>query len=252
MRIKKGHTSGRYDRTPSSLRALVEKLIVRHQRNVLSLTEVSKESREQALRDVAQEHNWSVVTGDRGGMDDCAIMWDRDEFSHVASGTHVLSGYTYDAKGGGVVYAAWAVIQNSAHKRLLEIAAHMASGVDREGGLNGAVQRVRKWRKDSRALKAMWNELADKYDVDAIDVTCDWNVNIRLTFYRLLFKRKYPGMTLALPPRKNLPEIGTLGSRIIDFSFTRGTIRRVPGTYHILPRDDASDHRPFIQDYDLT
>lgn len=251
MRIKKGHTSGRYDRSKASLKALVEKLITRHKRNVISLTEVSREGREEALRELCREYGWGVVTGDKGGMDDCAIMWDEEDFTHIASGTHVLSGYTYDAKGGGVVYAAWAVIQDASRQRLLEIAAHMASGVDRKGGLNGAVQRVRKWRKDSRALKALWNELADKYDVDAIDVTCDWNVNIRMIFYRLLFKRKYPGMTLALPPRKNLPEVGTLGNRIIDFSFIRGTIRRVPGTYHILARDDASDHRPFIQEYEL-
>lgn len=239
------HASGRYDRTPKSLAAAVEGYISKS--SLITLTEVSAERREQALRNLCAEHNWSVVTGDKGGMDDSGIMWDNAVFKKVAGGTHILSGYTYDAKGGGVCYAAWAVLSLANGKRLLVLVAHQASGVENSGTLGGAIQRVRKWRKDTRALKLLWNRLASKYDVDAISVSCDWNVNIKRFFFRQLFKRKYPGMTRV--PHKPWPARGTLGSRLIDFTFVRGSIHA--GDLRVMPLNDSSDHKPYIETFTI-
>lgn len=237
------HASGRYDRTPKSLAAAVEGYMSKSA--LITLTEVSAERREQALRNLCIEQNWSVVTGDKSGMDDSAVMWDNDVFKKVAGGTHILSGYTYDAMGGGVCYAAWAVLALANGKRLLVLAAHQASGVEDGGTLSGAVERVRKWRKDTRALKELWNRLAAKHNVDAISVSCDWNVNIKRLFFRTLFKRKYPGMTLA--PRKPWPARGSLGNRLIDFTFVRGSIR-VENVY-VMPLNDSSDHKPYVETF---
>jgi hypothetical protein len=208
----------------------------------VTLTEVGAEKREQALRAIAEKHGWGLVTGDKSGMDDSGIMWKEKDFFGVASGTHILSGYTYEGKGGGVVYAAWAVLQHENHKTLV-LVAHQASGVERGGGLKGAARRVRKWRKDTKALKQLWNKLADKYDVDSVQVTCDWNVNIKNPFFRALFRRMYPGMNRIV--HKPWPARGTLGDRLVDFTFIRGDIsgRGVV----VMPLNNSSDHKPFRQ-----
>lgn len=240
------HGSGRYDRSPATLLAAVTHYIDAGC-SLITVTEVSKEAREAALRTAAQNKGWKVITGDKGGMDDAGIMWDTKVFTLVTGGTHVLSGYTYGGKGGGVVYAAWAVLNDKNNHKLLVLVAHQASGVERDGGLKGGIYRVRKWRKDTVALKHLWNRLADEHKPTGIIVTCDWNVNIKRWYFRSLFKRMYPGMTLV--PHKPWPTIGTLGTRLIDFSFVRGTIKG----HHVIvhPQNSSSDHRPFTQSITL-
>jgi hypothetical protein len=245
LRFNHVHASGRYDRSPKSLAVAVESYVSKS--SLITLTEVSAERREQALRDVCAARNWSVVTGDKGGMDDAGIMWDNAVFKKVAGGTHILSGYTYDAKGGGACYAAWAVLSAANGKKLLVLAAHQASGVETSSGLGGTIPRVRKWRKDTLALKRLWNRLAAKHDVDAISVSCDWNVNIKRWFFRQLFKRRYPGMTRV--PRKPWPARGTLGKRLIDFTFVRGAIRA--GDLRVMPLNESSDHKPYIETFTI-
>lgn len=245
--VRHAHTSSRFDRSPETLAFFLRK----HAPTVdlITVTEVSAEKREASLRKVGDALGFGVVTGDKGGMDDCGIMYRLSRFSLAAKGTEHLSSLKYDAPGGGITYAAWAVLTHGSH-RLLVVVAHLPSGVERSGGLRGSAARVKKWRADQKALRALWNKLAAEYDATAILVQADWNVDYRKATFRALFKAVQPGMTATLNP-KALPKAGTYGTRLIDIAFIRGRIK-VTTRPVIQPLGASSDHRAFRQRLTLT
>lgn len=242
------HQSGRFDRSPASLAASIRGHIdagaLLH-----TLTEVSAERREQGLRDVAREHDWGLVTGDKGGMDDCAILWSKTIFRCVAKGTAPLADRRVAGLGGGRTAAAWAVLDVAESGRLLVVVAHMPRAVEGPVGFRAHSAWVSKWKADHRALKRLWNRLAREHNASAILVTADWNINIRRRVVQAIFKALQPGMRPTLNYRA-MPTCGTHGNRIIDFSFIRGRIRvvRPPA---VSPSDPSSDHRAFRQVFRL-
>lgn len=236
------HGSLRFDRDDEETREGILRLM--NQAHVVTLTEVSREGREQIIRDLCERLNWGCITGDKGGMDDTAILWDKERFQAEHRSTKTVSNVTYDAPGGSAPAASFAVLKDLKAKKILLVSGlHLASSVESAGKFKANSPRVRSWNAAQRGWRKAWNDYAKRYGVHGVLIAADWNVNIRSAFFRFRFKEIQPGMKLVLD-FKNLPAKGTLGKRIIDFSFYKGKLKVVKKPI-VLSQDASSDHRPY-------
>lgn len=240
------HASMRFDRKDRDLREQVVNLVTMS--DLVTLTEVSAERREAVIKDVADEHGWGVLFGDKGGMDDTAILWKKERFLCDEAYTKKVSNVTVPGPGGGAPAASFAVLRDRiSKKRLLVSVLHLMSGVEEGGRFARSSARVRAWRAAQKGWRLEWNRLAKQTLPQGVLICADWNVNIRTAFFRAQFKIIQPGMQLVLDWR-NLPARGTLGKRIIDFSFIRGKLT-VVAKPRILAEDESSDHKPYIESF---
>lgn len=239
-------SSSRYDRSLKSLHEAVEHYITKS--SLHAGTEVTTEVREDILRDIAREHGWGVVTGDKSYRDDTYIMWEKASWDAKQKGTYrVKTAPMYNANGNlmpdNVCTMVLLEFKETGH-RLLVTVLHAPSGVEGKGGLTKNWRRARAWRTEYKAWKKLWNRMAKAWDADAVLTLQDANVNIWRDLFRQMFKAMQPGMRLIPPAKRNRGKGTHRGGRWIDIGFIRGKLRR--RTRAILMRDDdSSDHRPW-------
>lgn len=238
------HSSSRYDRSPASLEAAVNRYI--KDSDLVTFTEVEYESREKVLRKVP---GWGCATGDISPRNDSGIIWDSEVWELIAEGNEVIAAVA--ANGQAPVAATWAVLRHRVTKKVtVNIVFHAPSSVEGPNGFIPRSQRVLAWWSVANGVRKLWKRLSDQYNSDGILVCADWNVNIKKAVFRGIFKTSYPSFSLVWDG-KNFPKDGTHHSRIIDFSLVRGAVKRIrnPRIY----RDDvSSDHQPYIETLQLS
>jgi len=235
--FKHTHLSTRYDRSVEVLRKVVSGYT--ETADIITLTEVDSERREKALR----FDKWGVVTGDKTGRDDCGILWDESVWWSRHEETFNVTPYM-----AGNVGAAVAILEHKATgKRVLFSVIHLPSSVEGNGRVAGGrrdewYDAVNAWRKKCKAL-------ARKYKTRRMVLVADWNLNLKARWVRTVVRGLFPLWKFTWDVSK-LPAGGTHGSRLIDFTITKGRIKvaRRPRIHRSHP---VSDHRGYDEVLEL-
>lgn len=237
--------SGRYDRSTDSLKKAVRSYIEKPGVSIHDGSEVSAEKREKALRQVAREKDWGLVTGDRSYRDDSYIMWDTKVWKALLKTTvPVKTGNIWTPKGSKMPdnAAALAVLEHreSGH-RLVYMASHAPAGVEKGGRLARWTRRGAAWLIEVRDAKRIANRYAKKWNADGVVLSKDWNLDVKKAANRATIKAIMP--TWKFGPRPPYASGGTLGNRWIDFLMFRRALRLHKRAW-LMPDDASSDHRP--------
>lgn len=225
------HSSSRFDRTTVSLDNALDAYI-RHQPDLITLTEVARERREKPLR----RTGWDVITGDKSGWDDCAIMYSTNRYK-------VLHSESFDMGGTGR-YAQIAVLLDKAEqKRLVVASVHYPASVEYELFKKVTSRDTVLWTKAVWSLKRRVNALKRKFKARGIVIAADWNVDFKKEWVRALIKAIHPSYSNTW--QAPYPARGTHGRRVIDATLFKGRLKTASPA-RLLKDDDSSDHRPYI------
>lgn len=202
---------------------------------IVTLTEVSRDYREKALH----RPGWTVISGDKSGWDDCAIVIDNSRFKKIYSESFNM--------GGTGRYAQIAVILDLVtKKRLVWASVHYPASVETELSKNQRTADSILWTKCVWSLKRRVNYLKRKYKCAGAFIAADWNVNFKRAWVRRLIKSIHPFWKNAW--REPWPISGTHHSRLIDATLFRGNVVLVRKA-RLLSDDNSSDHRPYVDTF---
>lgn len=221
------HLSGRYDRSPKSLRRQVE--AAAEWADVITLTEVDRTARGDVLRELAGFRLLRRGDGQRG---ESAILV-RTTVWEVVAWDAVMLVDDLDGMRGGQVASIALLRHRATGRTLLVSTTHTSAGV--EAGWTASARArehrdaVTVWRHTVRA----WRR---RHRPDSELVVADWNLNAHRPWVRAWIRSAWPGLTLP----KWLPKRGTHGRRLIDWFLTR-RIRRA--RLRVMALTPASDHR---------
>jgi len=227
------HSSGLHSVEPADLKAALVKQLA-DEPDFLSLTEMMSEARAAVLDDFPAY----AVARVRGtdGEDECAALLRRATLPAFTFDVELLSELPIPRRSGKLCAALVVKVADSAigpaHTRII---IHLPSGVEddlRDGDADGAQARV--YRDAIGGLR----RLVASIDGPVV-ITGDWNLDLRKQWVRDFLKRHFPEFTPTWRAG-NLPELGTHGSRVIDFSLVRGFSVTAA---HVVPDFGASDHR---------
>lgn len=224
------HSSSRFNRSPESLHSAVNTYIDKNDADIVLLTEVSRESREKAMRHVG----FTSSTGDKSGWDDCGVM---------------VSNYRYDIiyeesfnMGGTGRYARIVVVEDTLRDLNFVVAVpHFPASVESELAEGRETFDSRLWYKAVRGLRKRANRLRRRFKAAFAIISADWNINFQRTWARALLKSLFPFW-------KNTWQkftASTHGRRLIDALLIKGRVK-IKAAARRLPDDDSSDHKPFI------
>lgn len=140
--------------------------------------------------------------------------------------------------------AAFVVLENqeSGH-RLLTIANHFPPHVEGHGGPGGIFDpsMAPRWHATIDSIKGIQAHrrlLRKEYDIDALILTADWNLNIMRGDVRAWVHTQFPYLEPNFKP--SYKGAGTLDKRVVDFSVVHGLeVVGDPKVNHIV----SSDHR---------
>lgn len=241
------HTSSRFSRSAASLLNALRK----YDRSALiTVTEVSAERREKAIRQFAEEEGYGFILGDKSGMDDTSILWDETRFKVLKAWTELLKGGRYSPLNNGRLTntgVSFALLLDLVTNRtILVTVCHLPASVEGGGRFKRGTRRTA-WLQVRKAWGARRNYWAKHYNAQAVIQCADWNVNIRLRFFRAFFKSVQPTMRLVINRKTLKTRKGTLGNRIIDFTFIRGRIKVTKAAW-TLPHDESSDHTAYAEE----
>lgn len=225
------HSSGLHSVEPDVLRgALIKQLSDRP--DVLTLTEMMSEARARVLEGFPGYAVARVVGSD--GCDELALMALRSRYRIVSFRAVKLSGLPIPRRSGAFDYALVVVLEDLVTRvQHTRIVVHRPSGVQGDGRvLDNAQGEV--YRDGMGGLR----RLVASIDGPVV-ITGDWNLSLRLGWVREYFQRHFPAFTPSWGPG-DLPEAGTHGSRVIDFSLVRGF---TVAAADVVPSFGASDHR---------
>jgi hypothetical protein len=236
------HSSSRYDRSTSSLDKQVNKGATHEDpsANLMTFTEIGNKERAEAC----EADGWGHYHPH--DKTDCAVMWRKSKWEKVNSGstrkltdkTWQISGNTHKLVGASIVLKD---ADNDTGRRLWVAVVHFPSGVqDGHGWAKDNDDAVKAWQDGIRGLKDWRNDQKESYGVDLAMLCADWNVNLKLDFFRDYIRNVFPNMSCTW--RSPYPNGGTHGDRLIDATWTDG--RRDEDAW-LLKDDDSSDHRPY-------
>jgi hypothetical protein len=245
--IRHGHSSSKVDRSPASLAAQVGRATTSGKDgNLLTFTEVQSKDRAEQLHDV---EGWGAYTPHT--ETDCAVMWDKAEFTKVAVFTNRLGSKTFiDGNGNAkkIICATVVLDHKPTWQRLWVSVAHLPSSVQDGDHFSKAQtdkDRVAAWKSAVDDWTVTRQNQRDKYEQDRSMHVADWNVNFRMPEWRTEVDNriapKDPDTFRGTWVPANMPAGGTLGDRLIDATWTNGTFKDT----FLLPDDDSSDHRPY-------
>lgn len=235
MTITAEHSSGLHSVEPAALKAALTKQLA-DEPDFLSLTEMMSEARAAVLDDFPAY----AVARARGaeGQDECAALLKRSTLPDFTFDAVRLSELPIPRRSGKFCDALVIKVDDSAigpaHTRII---VHLPSGVeddlrDGAGGVEGAQARV--YRDAIEGLKRLVASIAGP-----VVITGDWNLDLRKAWVREYLKRHFPEFVPTWGAG-DLPELGTHGARVIDFSLVRGFSVTAA---HVVPDFGASDHR---------
>jgi hypothetical protein len=233
MPIVAEHSSGRFDVTPEALRAALTKQLTDGP-DFLSLTEMGAEARARVLHDFPA---YAVARAKgRDGDDECALLVKRDHYKILSERAVKLSKLPVPRRKGlfdhALVVELESLLTGSFQTRIV---VHRPSAVEGRVGIRSGGQGAC-YRDGTEGLKKLIASVEGR-----LVVTGDWNLSLRRRWVQRYFNRHYPGFDRTWTPA-TLPEKGTRGGRVIDFSLVRGY--RVTSA-EVIRQFKASDHRAF-------
>lgn len=209
------HSSGRFSRTPASVKVDLAAWQADETITLETLTEFKGNPRRKAL----VEDGWAMFNGvEKPGADDCVIRWRTDRWELLASDTAVVSRVrTWSTSGHEIPpqYVASVLLKDRAtgHTLLVSIS-HLPSHVEVVGGLRANFNRSVRWRDAVRGWKRHLWVLRKQWKPTARLVVADWNMNLRTPWFRRYLAKTFPAMDPTW--HRPLPRRGTLNRRIID------------------------------------
>jgi hypothetical protein len=240
------HTSGRFDRSPQSVRDDLALWLRDGAVNLITATEFAGRSRIAVLRELP---GWEVYNGtERPGADDCAVVWRKDRWILVHSASKVVSTRKSYRTNGRLIppqrVTEVLLLDRLTGRTLYVSVSHLSAHVEVSGGirdsLRGKVWRdaTRNWARHQRQIQRQWQPTGRL-------LVADWNVNWKRPWFRAYVATILPAFRARW--HHPWPTQGTLGNRIIDVALF--TWRRLwsAGKAWILSRHESSDHRAFRQ-----
>ncbi|MBB3041233.1 hypothetical protein [Nocardioides soli] len=221
------HLSGRYDRSPESLREQLEAAARRA--DVITVTEVDRPQRGDVLRGLAGFRLLRRGNGQRG---ESAILV-RTAVWEVVAWDAVMLVKDLDGQRGGQVAPIALLRHRATGCTLLVSTTHTSAGV--EAGWAASAR-----AREHRDAVAVWRHTVlawrRRYRPDGELVVADWNLDALRPWVRAWIRSAWPGLTLP----KRLPKKGTHGRRLIDWCLTRRIHRP---RIRVMALTPASDHR---------
>lgn len=225
------HSSGLHSVEPKALRAALAEQVA-NEPDFLSLTEMMNNDRSAVLDDFAPYA--AAQVGGTDGRDECALMVKRTRYKIVSTRAVKLSDLPIPRRGGKLDFALVVLVEDvETGERHTRIVVHRPSGVDGETGLEDNEQ-ARVYRDGTQGLTRLLTTIGDR-----VVITGDWNLDLRKKWVRGYLALHFPNFVPTWRSR-DMPEQGTLGDRVIDFSLVRGfsvTAAQVISAF------GASDHR---------
>lgn len=215
--------------------------MLRDKPDVHTLTENGNERHRAVMRDVAYKYGYEVVQG-AGGQDDCAILLKDKRFRLDDMWTDLLTDLPQNRATGGPLFNSLTALLKDRQGGIpvLYTVTHLTAGVEKVWDNQPLAYRVKVWHAAEKA----WGDhtrLLRKQTGAKVVMVSDWNLNLEKLKYRALLKALYPRLTLTW---QEFPGPGTHGSRVIDATLTN---LNIVGPATLLPDDDSSDHRPYIE-----
>jgi len=233
MPIVAEHSSGRFSVTPGDLKAGLTKQLADGP-DFLSLTEMGAEDRARVLNDFPA-YAVARVKGSKG-VDECALLVKRDHYKILSERAVKLSEFPVPRRRGLFDHALVVELESLRTGSFqTKIVVHRPSAVEGRVGIRRGGQGTC-YRDGTEGLKDLIRPIDGR-----LTITGDWNLSLRRRWVRGYFAKHFPGFTLTWAPGK-LPDLGTRGGRVIDFSLLRGysvSSARVIGQF------GTSDHRAF-------
>lgn len=235
------HTSGRFDRSPASVKLDLAAWEADDTVSLETLTEYSANPRRAAL--VAD--GWEMFNGtEKPGADDCVIRWRTNTWRLMHSDVAVVSRVkTWRTNGKPIPpqYVASVLLWHLPTGRsLLVSVSHLPSHVEVAGGLRKSA-RSTKWRDAIRGWKRHLRTLRRQWKPGGRLIVADWNVSLRAPWFRRYLRFRFPAMHPVWT--RPFPKRGTLGRRIIDVPLIS---RRLKVTHRpMLLQHRSSDHTAF-------
>lgn len=231
MTITAEHSSGLHTVEPVALRAALTKQLADGS-DFLSLTEMTSEARAATLADFPAYAVARAKGAD--GADECALLVKRSRYRIVSVRAVKLSDLPIPRRGGNFDFALVVVVEEiRTGRQHTRVVVHRPSGVE---GLFG----IRRNDQGAcyRAGTAGLVRLVDSITGPVV-VTGDWNLSLRRRWVRRYLTRHFPRFRRTWRGDR-LPDRGTLGRRIIDFSLVRGF---TVSAADVVRDFGASDHR---------
>lgn len=235
------HSSSRFDRSPATLSRAMDSYTAKAA--VVTLTEVGDDQRVKA----AIKNGFRLLNTDYGGWDDCAISVNKARFDVVHHEGYKLPMSNQGETGKFTSRAQIAVLEDKDTGQFFVVSvAHFPAHLEGDMARGRKTERTVAWLLNTQALRRRVNELKRKYKCDGALIVADWNLNFKKPWVRALFKAKFPYWKCSW--RAPYPKDGTHNARIIDATLYKGNIR-VFEEARLLPDDDSSDHRPYINSF---
>ena len=243
MPIVAKHSSGLHKVGPAALRAAVTKQLAADDPEFLSFTEMMAEARARALQDFPG-YTLARAKG-TDGDDECALLVKDARYRIVSQQSVRLSelpiprrsGKTHKNFDHALVVFLESLVTGSFHTRVI---VHRPSGVEGFNGIRRGGQGAC-YRDGTEGLKGLLASIEGR-----VTVTGDWNLSLRRKWVRNYFDRHFPEFTTTWRAG-NLPDRGTHGRRVIDFSLVRGYRVSDP---EVVSHFGASDHRAVRETHD--
>lgn len=243
MTINYVHHSGRFDKTPAQLTKAFLSDVKSKRADIVAYTEVSKDSRADALEDAASEIGWGFSRGLGTGHDECALTWDTDKFSYVDSYTEILTNidtFTPDGRKRAPFAALFVVLKEKATKDKYVISvAHTPSHVQEGNGWHES-NRARQHQVGCRKIHRRAKALKKRHNAVAGIISMDVNLAITAKFVKAYLRATFPTYTLLVDKNPDF----THGKRTIDCVLVTGRLgkRGRVKAYQVVD----SDHKAII------
>lgn len=216
-----------------------------HKASIVTGTELEYQYKKEVVRSLPERAG--IFAGSQTYSDDTYIVWDKTEWKEIYRETYQTTSIQWVNVSGKLrdpQYAKIVVLNHlSTGRNVLVSVLHAPSSVDAGNGLKNDGKRVAAWIDGTRNWKKRRNKISRKYKCTAMLIAADWNVDFKKAPLRAVVKAVQPKMRFTLDPTR-IPDGGTHGNRLIDFSMIRGMIRVVHKPV-ILPKTIASDHRAY-------
>lgn len=235
------HSSGRYSRSAEQATAGLSRYLTRDKADVVTLTEQGNHRHRSVLKAVCKAHGYTPWQGP-GGQDDCVVVLKDSRFKKVEVWHDQLTSMPQNRATGGPIHQAITVLMQDMlnGELILYTAAHLTANVEGDWSSRHPSYRARVWSAAVLRWRRLTRMRRRRYKARVV-VVADWNLNLEKERFRALLKTLYPRLTLSW---KRYPGPGTHGGRVIDATLTNMVVLQ---NARLLPDDDSSDHRPYIE-----
>lgn len=238
------HTSGRFDRSPQSVKDDLEIWLRDGEVDLITATEFKGNRRRDVIANLP---GWDLYNGvEKPGADDVLVAWKESRFELVKKQSTVVSTKKSYRTNGSLIppqrVTDVLLLDKRTHRTLYVSVSHLSSHVEVAGGirnsLRGAVWResTRNWAKHQRQIQKQWRPSGRL-------LVADWNVNWKKLWFRNYIHLILPAFRSGW--RKPWPARGTLGDRLIDIALFNWRRLALVKKAWVLTRHESSDHRAF-------